>query len=158
MSHKKTIVLMLASLMLTMAVTVAAQTQVNPAAQAQATRLPNPVLYFMGPEYFTAGGKNSVRYRYNVDNFTAYPDSLFAAAPTLPPCGANTNSSRTWVDIFDSRGKRLFGFCALGKPSDLNGIWFALEEDEVPPSWVYIEMTDRQTGIKYKSNLSDTVQ
>jgi hypothetical protein len=36
------------------------------------------------------------------------------------------------------------------------GIWFALEEGVVPPSWVYIEMTDRQTGTKYKSNLADT--
>jgi len=28
--------------------------------------------------------------------------------------------------------------------------------DEVPPSWVYIEMTDRKTNTKYKSNLAET--
>ena len=150
MSHKKKIVMMLAGLMLTMAASVAAQTQ--------ATRLPNPVLYFLGPEYFSTNGKDFIRYKFAVDNSTAYPDSLFAAAPSLPPCGSNTKSSRTWVDVFDSRGKRLYGFCALGKPSDLNGIWFALEQDVVPPSYVYIEMTDRETNTKYKSNLSDTVQ
>ncbi len=121
--------------------------------------LPNPVLYSTAaPEHFTTGGNNFIRYTYNVDNFAAYPDEMFAPAPTLPPCGANTRSSRTWVDIFDQRGKRLQGFCALGKASNLNGIWFALAADEVPPSWVYIELTDRQTNTKYKSNLADTTQ
>lgn len=118
--------------------------------------LPNPVLYLMGTSAYSTGGKNYIRYSYDVLNKDAYPDSLFAAAPALPPCGKNTKSSRTWVDIFDSRGKRLYGFCALGKAGDLNGIWFALEEDVVPPSYVYIELNDRQTNTKYKSNLADT--
>ncbi|PYS98373.1 MAG: hypothetical protein DMF65_10385 [Acidobacteria bacterium] len=81
---------------------------------------------------------------------------MFAASPNLPPCGNNTKASRTWVDIYDQRGKRLYGFCALGKPSDLNHLWFALESGVVPPSWVYIEMTDRTTNTKYKSNLAET--
>ncbi len=118
--------------------------------------IPNPVLYFVGAEYFSQGGKELTRYRYNVDNFAAFPDAMFAAAPALPPCGANTNSSRSWVDIYDSRGKRLNGFCALGKAENLNGIWFALETEEVPPSYIYIEINDRQTNTKYKSNLADT--
>jgi hypothetical protein len=83
---------------------------------------------------------------------------MFAPAPALPPCGKNTRSSRTWVDIFDQSGKRLYGFCALGKSADLAGIWFALEEDVIPPSWIYIEMNDRETNTKYKSNLADTTQ
>ena len=83
-------------------------------------------------------------------------DSFFAASPNLPPCGTNTKAARTWVDIYDQNGKRLQGFCALGKPSDLSKIWFALDRDEVPPSWVYIEMSDRQTSTKYKSNLAET--
>ena len=69
------------------------------------TALPNPVVVFMGPEFFETGGKSFTRYKYAVDNFQAYPNELFAAAPTLPPCGANTNSSRTWVDIFTQMGK-----------------------------------------------------
>jgi len=81
---------------------------------------------------------------------------MFAPAPTLPPCGANTKSSRTWVDIFDQRGKRLNGFCALGSSEHLNSIWFALPEGELPPSWIYIELNDRQTATKYKSNLAET--
>ena len=125
-------------------------------ASSQTGSLPNPVLVFIGQEYYTANGNNFVRYRYNVYNSDAYPAAMFAAAPTLPPCGANANSSRTWVDVFDQRGKRLYGFCALGSNAALNTIWFALPEGKVPPSWVYIEMNDRQTGTKYKSNLADT--
>jgi hypothetical protein len=117
---------------------------------------PVPKLYLKGQEYYTANGKNFVRYTYDVLNRTDYPAALFAPAPNLPPCGNNTNSSRTWVDFFDQTGKRLYGFCALGKPADLDGIWFALEEGVVPPSWVYIEINDRQTNTKYKSNIADT--
>lgn len=118
--------------------------------------LPNPVLYLTGIEAYTANGKNWIRYRFDVLNRADYPAALFAAAPALPPCGANANSARTWLDIYDQRGKRIYGFCALGKPADLGSIWFALAEDEVPPSWVYIEMNDRQTNTKYKSNLAET--
>jgi hypothetical protein len=105
---------------------------------------------------YTANGKNFIRYNYDVFNKDSYPANLFTAAPALPPCGKNMKSSRTWVDFFDQSGKRLYGFCALGKPAELDGIWFALEEDVVPPSWVYIELNDRQTNTKYKSNLADT--
>jgi hypothetical protein len=123
---------------------------------ASAPMLPNPVLYFLGQEYFQSSGKQFVRYRFDVLNKDQYPDDLFAASPALPPCGSNTKASRTWVDIYDQSGKRLNGFCALGKSADLNGIWFALQEGVIPPSWVYIEMNDRKTNTKYKSNLSDT--
>jgi hypothetical protein len=118
---------------------------------------PNPVLYLTGTNFYTANGKNWIRYSYDVLNKDQYPAEMFAAAPGLPPCGLNTKSSRSWVDFFDSRGKRLYGFCALSKPEDLNGIWFSLEDGEVPPSYVYIEINDRQTNTKYKSNLADTV-
>ena len=121
-------------------------------------RPPNPVLYLVGQEQFESKGKQMIRYKYDVENSNEYPAALFAAAPTLPPCGANTKSSRTWVDVFDQSGKRLQGFCALSSPKDLNGIWFALPADEIPPSWIYIEMNDRQTSTKYKSNLAETSQ
>ena len=123
--------------------------------QAQ-TVLPNPVLYLVDQEYFSREGRAFIRYRFDVANSDAYPDTMFAAAPTLPPCGTNTKASRTWVEVYDQRGKRLNGFCALGRSKNLSSIWFALEEGEVPPSWVYIELNDRQTGAKYKSNLAET--
>lgn len=125
------------------------------AAQAQA--LPNPILYLTGTELYSAGGKQWIRHQYDVLDKGSYPATLFAPAPSLPPCGTNTNSSRSWVDFFDSTGKRLYGFCALGTPNDLGKIWFSTEEGTVPPSWVYIEINDRQTNTKYKSNLAETV-
>ena len=118
--------------------------------------IPNPVLVFSGQDLYTANSKQWTRYNYFVANSSAFPDELFAAAPSLPPCGANTKASRTWVDFYDATGKRLNGFCALSKPIDLKNIWFALEQDVVPPSYVYIELNDRQTNTKYKSNLADS--
>jgi hypothetical protein len=124
---------------------------------AQGTgRPPNPILYMTGTEHYTTGGKDWVRHRFDVLNKDEYPADMFAPAPSLPPCGSNANSSRSWVDFFDSRGKRLYGFCALGGPDMLGSIWFATEEGTVPPSYVYIEINDRQTNTKYRSNLADT--
>src|SRR5262245_23341650 len=123
---------------------------------ASAPVLPNPVLYFLGQEFLTINGKQVTRYNFDVLNKGDYPDDLFTASPNLPPCGSNTKAARTWVDFYDQSGKRLNGFCALGKSADLNGIWFGLETGVIPPSWVYIEMNDRKTNTKYKSNLSDT--
>lgn len=117
---------------------------------------PNPVLVFTGQEPFTTGGKPFIRYRYEVMNFDAYSTDLFAASPSLPPCGKNTKASRTWVDIYEQNRKRLNGFCAFEKPEHLNAIWFALDAAIIPPSWIYIEMNDRQTNTKYKSNLAET--
>jgi hypothetical protein len=117
---------------------------------------PKPILYLIGMEAYTAGGKNWIRLRYDVLNKADYPADMFAAAPNLPPCGLNTNASRTWVDFFDAAGHRIYGFCALSKPADLGKIWFAYEEGTIPPSYVYIELNDRQTNTKYKSNLADT--
>lgn len=120
--------------------------------------LPQPVVIFMGPEFYEANGKKWTRYNYMVVNLADYPNELFAAAPNLPPCGKNTQSSRTWVDIYQENGTRLYGFCALGDHDGLGKLWFALERDALPPSWIYIEMNDRQTNTKYKSNIAETTQ
>jgi hypothetical protein len=77
---------------------------------------------------------------------------MFAAAPNLPPCGQNANSSRTWVDIFDVNGNRIYGFCAFNDPKDLTTMWFAVEAGKAPTPRAWIVMTDRKTNKKYKSN------
>lgn len=118
--------------------------------------IPNPQLYLTGTEVFEQGPKTFIRYRYDVFNKDHYPAAMFAASPALPPCGLNTKASRTWVDVFDSGGKRLNRFCAFGNPNDLGSIWFALEQGVVPPSYVFIVLTDRKTSAKYKSNFADT--
>ena len=148
MRSKRTIAVLSASLL----VMVLAN---NGVSTAQAP-LPKPVLVFLGQEPYEANGKSWTRYRYAVANAHAYPNALFAAAPKLPPCGKNLKAARTWVDVYEQSGKRLYGFCALGSGNDLGKLWFALERDVIPPSWVYVEMRDRQTGLKYKSNLAET--
>ena len=119
---------------------------------------PNPILYLTHMEPYTINGTTFMRYNYDVFNKDQYPAAMFAAAPALPPCGNNHNSSRTWVDFFENRtNRRIYGFCALGSPNDLGSIWFALPIDQVPPSYVYIKIIDRQTNTTYTSNLADTV-
>ena len=126
------------------------------ASVAKAPELPNPVAVFVGVKIIESGGKQFTRYTYDIQNKEAYPAELFAPAPALPPCGQNKNAARTWVDLYEQNGKRLNGFCAINKLEDLNNLWFSLESGATPPSWIYIELTDRQSGKKYKSNLVET--
>jgi hypothetical protein len=123
---------------------------------AEAQSLPNPILFLTGQEEYRTSSGSFVRYRFDVLNKSAYPAAMFAPAPQLPPCGHNANSSRSWVDFFTSRGQRLYGFCALNSPDRLGAIWFALPVGTVPPSYVYIEINDRQTNTRLRSNLADT--
>jgi hypothetical protein len=117
---------------------------------------PNPVVILLAPDFFEQGGKQWTRYNLMVVNFNEYPNELFAASPNLPPCGQNTKAARTWVEIVDQSGKRLYGFCALGTNNDLTKLWFALETDIIPPSYVYVILNDRLTNKTYKSNLIET--
>lgn len=110
--------------------------------------LPNPLIQLAGTEE----SNGFVRYRIPVVNHHAYPGFLFSAAPTLPACGLNTNASRTWVDIYNEQNQRIYGFCALGQPSDLKNIWFAVKKGERPPYRVRIIMRDRICGQTYASN------
>lgn len=115
--------------------------------------LPDPKLVFAGKEVYQANGQSFVRFNLKVVNFAAYPNAMFAPAPTLPACGSNASASRTWIDIFDaSNGQRLYGFCALGQSQDLTQLWFAVKKGEEPPNCVYIVMTDRKLNKTYKSN------
>src|SRR3954466_14558812 len=82
-----------------LALMLATETVLTAPPAAPRPPLPNPVLFFMGQEPAAAEGKQLIRYTFSVDNFSAYPDELFAASPELPPCGKNTKAARTWVDI-----------------------------------------------------------
>jgi hypothetical protein len=119
--------------------------------------LPTPQLEVTGAEEYTGSDGNAyTKYRLNVTNKSAYPDQLFAAAPDLPPCGLNTNSSRTWVDIHDDDGARLYGFCALSNADSLGNLWFARARGVPPPECVSATLTDRRCELTYKSNCAAT--
>lgn len=126
----------------------------NAEARVAPATIPAPRLLFVGAEHYESQDRQWVRYRFHVTNKARYPSDFFAISPDLPPCGQNVNASRTWVDFYDAEGQRLYGFCALPSPQDLDSIWFALEEGKSPPSTVYIELKDRRAGKSYRSNMA----
>jgi hypothetical protein len=124
-----------------------------------AETIPNPVINWVSPvpfeTYTGSDGNPYIRYRFEVTNRSAFPDELFAAAPALPPCGLNNNSSRTWVYIYNgATNAYIYGFCALGVSENMGLIWFAIPDDgtTTPPPSIYITLTDRLTSTVYTSN------
>lgn len=115
--------------------------------------LPNPILSVESAQIINADGTELLRVEFDVNNYSSFPNDLFTAAPDLPPCGWNTNSSRTWVDIYDANHNHLNGFCGLDQSSDLNEIWFNRPPGEIPSRQVYIVIWDRGCNISYTSNM-----
>jgi len=115
--------------------------------------LPSPQLAFRGTETYEANGFDFVRYQYDVTNKGKYPKALFATSPDLPACGENSSPSRAAVAIFDTTHKRITEFCSLPAPDYLGRLWFAVAKGTSPPTAVYIEITDRLTGGKARSNV-----
>jgi hypothetical protein len=108
------------------------------------TTHPNPIIKF---DRIDSAGRVYIP----VTNWSVYPNQMFRKAPDLPPCGANTNSARTWVDIYDAdTNTRVYGFCALGSNNDLKGIWF---KSTAKSGRVYIILNDRACQKKYRSNI-----
>jgi hypothetical protein len=130
----------------------AAPNNVPPPKAACYPNLPAPQLRVVRTEDYEAGGQQWTRYCLSVDNSSAFPVDLFEAAPDLPPCGLNRNASRTWVDINAAGGVRLYGFCALSSPNNLQDLWFAQPRGQQPPAAVYITLNDRRCNITYTSN------
>jgi phage replication-related protein YjqB (UPF0714/DUF867 family) len=115
--------------------------------------LPVPLVTFNGSESYTVSGKTFIRYKLTVNNRSEYPSEIFAPAPNLPPCGSNSNSSRTWVSIYNATNNQyIYGFCALSSPQSLNSIWFAVEQGKSPPASVYVSLLDREADRNYRSN------
>ena len=119
--------------------------------------LPAPELEVIGTEDYTGSDGNPyTRYHIAVTNSAAFPDALFSPAPDLPPCGTNPDSSRTWVDINDGDGNRLYGFCALGSAESLGKLWFARARGEPPPACASVTLEDRRCTQTYASNCAST--
>ena len=119
--------------------------------------LPNPVLTFTGTEQYSVEGTAYTRFNLSVSNRASFPDGLFAPAPSLPPCGLNTNASRTWANILRQDNSFIYGFCALGSSSELGQLWFAVPAGTPPPNPVHITLTDRACDTTYTSNAVSVV-
>ena len=111
-----------------------------------------PKLALKGTEEYEVRGKSFTRYELTIENHAAFPNEMFRAAPDLPPCGKNKNSSRTWVDIVSADGKRLYGFCAFKSAKNLTGLWVAVAKGSPAPDGIYVVLNDREKGVKHKSN------
>ncbi len=117
--------------------------------------LPNPNLIYTGSEdYIGSDGNEYTRYRLGVTNSSTFPDELFVPSPHLPPCGLDTNASRTWVDIYDNNNVYLYGFCGLSSSDQLNDIWVDTLKGITPPEALYIKMVDRECNLTYTSNIA----
>lgn len=113
----------------------------------------NPQLYFTGKESSTINGNVFTRINLSIKNWESFSNDLFKASPSLPPCGLNTNSSRTWLDIFDGAGKRLYGYCAFNTNENLRSFSFAISANQTLPLKVYITLNDRELNKTYTSNI-----
>jgi len=95
-------------------------------------------------------GRKFIQYTIAVSNWQTVDDSLFQPAEDLPPCGANTRSSRSWVDIIGltrRSKKRIYGYCALTSARDLTKLSFNVPVESQPEAVVLV-LDDRRTGEK----------
>ena len=108
---------------------------------------PNPKIKF---DHQDAAGLIYIQ----VVNWRAYDNAMFRKAPDLPPCGANKNSARTWVDIYNAAAANasIYGFCSFASNNSLKGIWFKSSAPK-GKGRVYIVMNDRACKKNYKSNI-----
>lgn len=118
-----------------------------------ANAFPAPNVVMTGSENVNVRGNQFTRYKLSVTNRAEFPNSLFLPSRDLPPCGLNTVSARTWVDIHNAdTDQRIYGFCALRSSSDLDNIWFAVAHGTAPPSAVYVVLRDRRCPSNFQSN------
>lgn len=111
---------------------------------------PNPELVIV-----KEGEKNGnvQLYAIKVPNSGSFSEEMFRLAPELPPCGYNTNASRTWIDIYDDQDNRLYGYCGFPSLQGLNAMRFGIKDGN-PTKGVYIEIIDRACNKEYKSKIT----
>ena len=98
-------------------------------------------------------GTKFMQYTIAVSNWQTLSDKLFVPSPALPPCGSNTNSSRSWVDIVGvvgGRKQRLYGYCGLDSAKSLAKLSFNVPVDKLPQGIVLV-LNDRKAGKKMSS-------
>jgi len=106
--------------------------------------LPDPQLVFEG--------EVDGNFELGVSNWSAYPEAFFEDAPELGPCDYNSSPARAWVDIYDQDDRRVYGFCDLERPAQLDIIWCNRIHFPGEAESVYIIITDRLCGASYRSN------
>ncbi|OFZ22399.1 MAG: hypothetical protein A2202_03575 [Bdellovibrionales bacterium RIFOXYA1_FULL_36_14] len=113
--------------------------------------IPTPQIKMLNSSKEVLNGKAFTRHYIQVINWAEFSRDLFNAAPDLPPCGINKNSSRVWVDIYDAdTNQRIYGYCGFQRPEDLKQFWFAQSQKGCLN--VKVEINDRKKQQKVFSN------
>jgi hypothetical protein len=112
-----------------------------------------PKLALMGAESEVYQGKKYTLTTLTITNWAEFSAGLFKSAPELPACGGNRAASRTWLTIHrQDTGAYIYGFCAIASPSDLKEFSYAIPADLLPPTEVFVRLTDRKTNTTFQSN------
>lgn len=113
-----------------------------------------PVIEASLPSIRTVRGRDFQHVDIEVTNWELFSDEMFAPAPDLPPCGANTNASRTWVSVHDAdNDHRLNSFCGFRRAEDLSSsVWFSRAVGTDLPKNVELRIHDRSARIVLTSD------
>lgn len=94
---------------------------------AVAQSLPRPEIRLVGVADAVSNGYAVKAYEIEVVNRADYSNDLFMEAPVLPPCGANANASRTWIDLYSERKVKLQGWCVIKDNGELASLRFSID-------------------------------
>ncbi|MEQ1762152.1 MAG: hypothetical protein ABL984_03295 [Pyrinomonadaceae bacterium] len=114
--------------------------------------MPKPKLKLAG---VTDGANNGVAvrvYELEVVNRADMLDEFFLAAPALPPCGKNADSSRTWINLYDEKSVRIYGWCGIKTSGELGSLRFMMRATDPQPKKIFIDLVDRAEGVILRSN------
>ena len=107
--------------------------------------LPKPKFGFVRVSEHVNDGVAYRMYAVEVANRGKYDNDLFVPSPKLPPCGRNANASRTWLNIYNGNGTRIYGWCAINANGELASLKFNIPSANPQPRSLFTEFIDRHT-------------
>ena len=116
--------------------------------------LPKPDLRFVRATDTEVNGKPYRMYEIEIVNRADFSDELFVQSPNLPPCGRNTNSSRTWINIYIDNKNRIYGHCGISSNGELSSLKFNVSAD-IKLTKISVDFVDRREGKVVHSNTVD---
>lgn len=114
--------------------------------------MPKPKLKLVGVTDGMNNGFAVKVYELEVVNRVEISDEFFIAAPALPPCGTNADSSRTWINLYDEKSVRIYGWCTIRTNGELASLRFMMRAADNPPKKLFIDLMDRAEGVILRSN------